>query len=179
MSVKRGRQLWSVTLEQASVEAVAAAIKGSDAVVFAAGAGPGSGAERKLTMDRDRRAQAASGGDFFECRALRDGERGGRREPSPVATRSSRSTCGPRQKPTRRWKSAIWTGRFSRPGGLTDDTGTGNVRIETTPFSGPVPRDDVAAVLAALLAERRSSGRIIYLSSGSTPIGEALSLLLD
>ena len=32
---------------------VAEAIAGADAVVFAAGAGPGSGAERKLTLDRD------------------------------------------------------------------------------------------------------------------------------
>jgi uncharacterized protein YbjT (DUF2867 family) len=61
-----------------------------------------------------------------------------------------------------------WT--ILRPGGLTDDAATGNVSIETTPFSGPVPRDDVAAVLAALLADGRSSGRILYLSSGSTPI---------
>src|SRR5436190_11397974 len=30
---------------------VAAAVRGADAVVFAAGAGPGSGAERKRTMD--------------------------------------------------------------------------------------------------------------------------------
>src|SRR5918999_3656646 len=40
-------------LETASVDEVAEAIGGADAVVFAAGAGPGSGAERKLTMDRD------------------------------------------------------------------------------------------------------------------------------
>ena len=40
-------------LERAEVGEIAAAIEGSDAVVFAAGAGPGSGAERKLTMDRD------------------------------------------------------------------------------------------------------------------------------
>jgi uncharacterized protein YbjT (DUF2867 family) len=40
-------------LEQASVEDVAGAIAGADAVVFAAGAGPGSGAQRKLTLDRD------------------------------------------------------------------------------------------------------------------------------
>jgi hypothetical protein len=40
-------------LEQASVDEVAAAIDGSDAVIFAADAGPGSGAERKVTMDRD------------------------------------------------------------------------------------------------------------------------------
>ena len=39
-------------LERASVEEVATAIQGADAVVFAA-AGPGSGAERKLRMDRD------------------------------------------------------------------------------------------------------------------------------
>ena len=40
-------------LEQAGVDDVAAAIAGADAVVFAAGAGPGSGVQRKLTVDRD------------------------------------------------------------------------------------------------------------------------------
>ncbi len=40
-------------LEHASVGEVAAAISGASAVVFAAGAGPGSGAQRKLTVDRD------------------------------------------------------------------------------------------------------------------------------
>src|SRR5690348_9975100 len=40
-------------LEQAGVDELAAAISGSNAVVFAAGAGPGSGGARKLTMDRD------------------------------------------------------------------------------------------------------------------------------
>ena len=40
-------------LEQAGAQELADAVGGADAVVFAAGAGPGSGAERKLTMDRD------------------------------------------------------------------------------------------------------------------------------
>ena len=40
-----------VDLEQASGEEVAQAIAGAEAVVFAAGAGPGSGSERKETMD--------------------------------------------------------------------------------------------------------------------------------
>ena len=40
-------------LEEASVDDVAAVLAGADAAVFAAGAGPGSGAERKLTVDRD------------------------------------------------------------------------------------------------------------------------------
>jgi uncharacterized protein YbjT (DUF2867 family) len=69
-----------------------------------------------------------------------------------------------------------WT--ILRPGGLTDDAGTGNVRVETTPLSRPVARDDVAAVLGALLADGRSSGRILCLSSGSIPISEALGKLL-
>ncbi len=42
-----------VDLEKASVDEVAAQLGGADAVVFAAGAGPGSGAARKETVDRD------------------------------------------------------------------------------------------------------------------------------
>jgi putative NADH-flavin reductase len=40
-------------LELANVEQVAQAVSGGDAVVFAAGAGSGSGAARKLTLDRE------------------------------------------------------------------------------------------------------------------------------
>ena len=38
-------------LEQASVDEVTEVVRGADAVVFAAGAGPGSGADRKQTVD--------------------------------------------------------------------------------------------------------------------------------
>jgi uncharacterized protein YbjT (DUF2867 family) len=160
-------------LEQAEVGEIAAAVEGSHAVVFAAGAGPGSGAERKLTVDRDGaikllRAAASSaiprylmvsatgaenpprGDDVFEVYLRAKAE-------ADEAVRAS---------------DLEWT--IVRPGGLTDDPGTGNVRLETSPFSGPVPRDDVAAVLAALLADGQSVGRVLYLSSGLTPINEAL-----
>jgi uncharacterized protein YbjT (DUF2867 family) len=53
-----------------------------------------------------------------------------------------------------------WT--ILRPGGLTNDAGTGMVHIGSVPFSGPVPRDDVAGVLARLLADARSAGRVLY-----------------
>lgn len=160
-------------LEQAEVGEIAAAVEGSHAVVFAAGAGPGSGAERKLTVDRDgaikllRAATSAAvprylmvsatgaenpprGDDVFEVYLRAKAE-------ADEAVRAS---------------DLEWT--IVRPGGLTDDPGTGNVRLETSPFSGPVPRDDVAAVLAALLADGQSVGRVLYLSSGLTPINEAL-----
>ena len=91
-----------------------------------------------------------------------------------MVMKSSRSTCGPRQKQTPWWEASDLEWTILRPGGFTDDPGTGNVRIEATPFSGPVPRDDVAGVLAALLADGESAGQVLYLSSGSTPINEAL-----
>lgn len=164
-------------LEQAQVGEIAAAIEGSYAVVFAAGAGPGSGAARKLTMDRDgaikllRAATSSavprylmvsgagvenppSGDDVFEVYLRAKAEADDAVQASDVE----------------------WT--ILRPGGLTDDAGTGNVRIEANAFSDPVPRDDVAAVLAAVLADRKSIGRILYLSSGSTPINEALNDVL-
>src|ERR1700733_9793348 len=49
----RGGEPVVCDLERDDESEVAAAISGASAVVFAAGAGPGSGAERKLTMDRD------------------------------------------------------------------------------------------------------------------------------
>ena len=65
-----------------------------------------------------------------------------------------------------------WT--IVRPGGLTDEDGTGRVRIEASPFSESVPRDDVASVLASLLPDPRSFGRVLYLSSGEHSIEQAL-----
>ena len=50
---RRAAQHWSSDLENASVDDVASHLEGADAVVFAAGAGPGSGAARKETVDRD------------------------------------------------------------------------------------------------------------------------------
>ena len=164
-------------LEQASVEEIADAIEGADAVVFAAGAGPGSGAERKMTMDRDGaikllRAATASGvGRYVMVSGAGVENPPGGDEVFEVYLRAKAAADAAVEA-----SDLDWT--ILRPGGLTDDAGTGNVRIESTPFSGPVPRDDVAAVLSALLVDTRSSGRILYLSSGSTPIGDALDELL-
>ena len=164
-------------LEQASVEEIADAIEGADAVVFAAGAGPGSGAERKVTMDRDGaikllRAATASGvGRYVMVSGAGVENPPGGDEVFEVYLRAKAAADAAVEA-----SDLDWT--ILRPGGLTDDAGTGNVRIESTPFSGPVPRDDVAAVLSALLVDTRSSGRILYLSSGSTPIGDALDELL-
>jgi nucleoside-diphosphate-sugar epimerase len=47
-----GAEPWLIDLEAARVGEAAEALKGADAVVFAAGAGPGSGTARKDSVDR-------------------------------------------------------------------------------------------------------------------------------
>jgi hypothetical protein len=57
---------------------------------------------------------------------------------------------------------------------LTDDPGSGTVRVDLAPFRGQIPREDVAALLDVLLTDKRSSGRILYVSAGEVPIEQAL-----
>ena len=65
-----------------------------------------------------------------------------------------------------------------RPGSLTDDPGTGLVTASTTLGNrGPVPRADVAAVLAAALTTPATIGKTFELFAGDTPIPEALAAL--
>jgi uncharacterized protein YbjT (DUF2867 family) len=69
-----------------------------------------------------------------------------------------------------------WT--VVRPGFLNDDPGTGRLRVQTDPIRDQVPRDDVAAVLAAVLAEPRSARLTIYVVGGEDPIEQALEAVL-
>jgi uncharacterized protein YbjT (DUF2867 family) len=70
-----------------------------------------------------------------------------------------------------------WT--ILRPGRLTNDPATGRVRLEEHVDGGEIPRDDVAAVLVALLDEPRSTGRTLELVSGDTTIAEAVPRTID
>jgi uncharacterized protein YbjT (DUF2867 family) len=69
-----------------------------------------------------------------------------------------------------------WT--ILRPGRLTDEPGAGRVRLDTKPFRGEISRDDVAAVLARLVADARLSRRVLYLNGGPLPLDEALEAML-
>jgi len=65
-----------------------------------------------------------------------------------------------------------------RPGMLTDDPGTGRVRLSTE-LGGraPVPRDDVAAVLAEMVEAPNTIGVVAELFTGDTPVPEAVRAL--
>jgi uncharacterized protein YbjT (DUF2867 family) len=165
-------------LETAGVEEIAAAIAGAEAVVFAAGAGPGSGAERKLTLDRDgaikllEAARAAQVEQYVMISSV------GAESP-PEGDDVFSVYLRAKAEADRALAASDRTWTIVRPGFLQDDPGTGSVRIDTEPCRREVPRDDVAAVLAAVLHEPRSAGLILYVSAGEDPIDQALSAVLS
>jgi uncharacterized protein YbjT (DUF2867 family) len=163
-------------LESASVEEVARILDGADAAVFAAGAGPRSGAERKETVDRGAcvlfadAAEAAGVRRFLVVSSM-----GADREPPPgtdpvfaAYLRAKKAA----DDDVRARAGLDWT--ILRPGRLTDDPGTGRVNLAEKTGRGDVPRDDVAAVLVALLDEPRTARRVLELISGDTPVEEAV-----
>ncbi|GAA3392201.1 SDR family oxidoreductase [Streptomyces roseoviridis] len=161
-------------LESASVEEVAAILQGADAAVFAAGAGPGSDAARKETVDRGACALLADAAERVGVRRFlvvsSMGAQAGH-EGDAVFDAYLRAK-GAADDDVRAREGLDWT--ILRPGMLTDDAGTGLVRLEAHTGRGPVPRDDVAAVLAELLDTPATAGLTLELISGSTPVAVAV-----
>jgi nucleoside-diphosphate-sugar epimerase len=165
-----------VDLEHASDGEVAKAIASSDAVVFAAGAGPGSGPARKDTMDY--------GG---AVKLLAAAKQAGVRRYVIVSSMGANAaapgddTFSVYLRAKGRADEAVRASGLDttvvRPGGLTNDPGTGLVNLGENVPRGRVPRDDVAAVLAAVLDSPNTVGRTVDLISGDTPLGEAVATL--
>ena len=164
-------------LEHAAVDEIAAAITGADAAVFVAGAGAGSGAERKLTMDRDGAlklldAAAAAGARRYVIVS----SIGAENPPDGDDVFSVYLRAKAEADEAVRASDRDWT--IVRPGALTDEAGTGRVRVQSAPFRGQIPRDDVAAVLGRLLQDPRASRRILYVNAGEEPVEQALAEVL-
>ncbi|MGQ5578587.1 SDR family oxidoreductase [Streptomyces sp. ECR3.8] len=161
-------------LESASVEEVAEVLKGADAAVFAAGAGPGSGVGRKDTVDRaaavlfaDAAVRAGVRRFVIVSSMGADPEHQGD-EVFDVYLRAK----GEADAYVRSLDGLDWT--ILRPGQLTDEPGTGQVRLEARSGRGPIPRDDVAAVLAELVDTPATAGLTLELISGSAPVAVAV-----
>jgi uncharacterized protein YbjT (DUF2867 family) len=165
-------------LEQAPVPEIATAISGADAVVFAAGAGPGSGAARKLTMDRDGAIKLLeAAGEIAARRYVIVSAVGAENPPAGDEVFGAYLRAKAEADQAVIASDREWT--VLRPGGLTDDPGTGRVRLDSEPFRGQIARDDVAAVLARLLPDPRASRHVLYLGGGDTPIEEAIEAAVD
>lgn len=163
-------------LESASVEDVARHMEGVDAAVFAAGAGPGSGVGRKDTVDRGAAALFADAAEAAGVRRfLVVSSMGADREP-PEGTDPGFAAYlrakGAADADVRARAGLDWT--ILRPGRLTDDPGTDLVRLAESTGRDEVSRDDVAAVLAALLDEPGTAGLTLELIGGEVPVKDAV-----
>jgi len=156
---------------------ITGAVGRADAVVFAAGAGPGSGIERKRSMDREG-----------AIRLIKAAKAGGIRRYLMVSTFHADEPRGDEvfQAYMRAKSEADAALRESgldytilRPGHLTDDPGTGRIGLAPRLKGADVPRDDVAALLLACLDDPRAIDRQWEVTKGETPIGEAIARAVD
>jgi uncharacterized protein YbjT (DUF2867 family) len=163
-------------LESAAPGELAEAIAGADAVVFAAGAGPGSGAERKLTVDRDgavkllEAAREAGVERYVIVSSVGAEDPPGGNDVFSVYLRAKAEADQAVAASDRAWT-------IVRPGRLTDDPGTGRVRITLEPHRADVPREDVAGVLELVLHDDATVGVTMYVNGGDDPADDALARL--
>lgn len=165
-----------IDLEATTVESLVPAIRGADAVVFAAGAGPGSGAARKDTVDRAAAVLLAEAAQAAAVRRYVLVSSTGVDDPPRPGTDevwAAYLTAKKAAEEAIRETGLDWT--ILRPGSLTDEPGTGRVLLAPPPVGrGDVTRDDTAAVLVALLDTPATAGRILELRAGDAGVSDAV-----
>src|SRR5680860_167158 len=174
---KDGAEPVLVDLEADDANAVAEALSGCDAIVFAAGAGPGSGAERKETMDYGgavtliEAAKMSGVRRYVMLSAMHVDD-------LENASETMRPYLSAKRRADERLRASDLDYTIVRPGSLTDEPGTGKVRTATRlDVSGEIPREDVAATIATTLEMKNTYGKTFELLSGDTPILQALQRL--
>ncbi|GHD45326.1 SDR family oxidoreductase [Mycetocola manganoxydans] len=171
-----GAEAFVCDVETASAADLAPAMTGADGVVFAAGAGPNSGAARKRTVDFEGSVKAAAAAEqagvkrFVQVSAIGvdDG-------PAPDADEVWTAYVEAKRDAddALRRTDLDWT--ILRPGGLTDDEPTEMITLGEHTERSSIPRADVAAVIAAVLTFPETAGHSWDLISGETPIPAAIA----
>ena len=165
-----------VDLEATTVDDLAPILSGADAVVFAAGAGPGSGAARKDTVDRAAAvllAEAARAAGVHRYLLVSSTGVDDPPRPGTDAVWAAYLAAKKAAEEAVRASALAWT--ILRPGALTDDPGTGRVLLAPPPVPrAEVTRDDTAAVLVALLDTPATAGQVLELRAGDTDVDKAV-----
>ena len=167
-----------VDLEEEEVEgAVGRAVEGCDAIVFAAGAGPGSGAARKETMDYGGAVKLIEAAEKHGVRRYLMLSAMGAADPES-GSEEMRPYLSAKARADERLQSSGLDYTIIRPGSLTNERGTG--RIDAAPSlgrRGEISREDVAAIFAVTLEAENTFGKMFEALSGDTPIREAIAAI--
>ena len=163
-----------VDLEEEAAEAVGRVVGGCDAVVFAAGAGPGSGAARKETMDYGGAVKLVEAAEqngvrrYLMLSSMGAGDPEGGSEPMRPYLRA-------KARADERLQSSGLGYTIIRPGSLTDEEETGRIEAaESLGRRGEISRSDVARTFAEALELESTYGKTFEILAGDTPIRDAL-----
>jgi uncharacterized protein YbjT (DUF2867 family) len=166
-------------IETASPDMLARAIDGCDCVVFTAGAGAGSGVARKRTVDYGGSVKSADAAQqagirrFIQVSAWGvDGDVSSDTYETWAAYVQAKRDADAEL----RTRELHWT--ILRPGGLTNDPGTGLVRLGDAVPRGSISREDVARLIVAALDNPGSVGHTWEAVAGDTPIADAVAALI-
>ncbi|MFC4736070.1 SDR family oxidoreductase [Bacillus daqingensis] len=158
------------------VSDIAAAADGCDAVVFTAGSGGSTGADKTLLIDLDgavksvEAAEEAGAARFLMVSAIQAHNRSNWSE-------KIRHYFSAKHYADRMLMNSSLTYTIVRPGGLTNDSGSGKVKAAENLERADIPREDVAAVLYAALDEENTYHKGFDLVSGDDTPAEALKKL--
>jgi uncharacterized protein YbjT (DUF2867 family) len=149
-------------------------VGGADAIVFAAGAGPGSGAERKRTVDLGAAVKCVEAAEALGVARFVIVSSIGAEDPEG-GSEAMRPYLRAKADADARVAASTLDWTIVRPGSLQDGPGTGLVDASTAlGRRGPVPRDDVALVLAETLRAPNTVGLTFELFAGDTPARAAV-----
>lgn len=151
-----------VDLEHASAADIAAVTGTADAAVFAAGAGPGSGPERKDTVDRGAAVRFAEACEQTKTRRfVQISSMGTDRADDPEVEAVFRTYLHAKREAEKdlRRRDLDWT--ILRPGHLTDGPATGKIDLDFDLAPGDISRSDVAALVVLILGEHSRIGQVL------------------
>jgi nucleoside-diphosphate-sugar epimerase len=160
-------------LEERSSDELASVVEGADAVVFAAGAGPGSGPERKRTVDLGGALKLIDAARAARVRRYVMVSSIGADDPAS-GSEAMRPYLEAKAEADAALASSGLDFTIVRPGRLTNDPGTSKVTAGQSVERADITRDDVAAVIVAALDEPRTIGKTFVVVQGDTPIPQAL-----
>lgn len=162
-------------IEAADDAVFAAAFAECDAVVFAAGGGPDGNIERKRTVDLEGSLKTIEGARGAGIDRVVQVSAIGVDNPLPDDVEDVWKAYVEAKRDADkalRASGLAWT--IIRPGGLTDDAGTGEVTLAEQVERGSIPRADVAAVIAEVLDRPESAAHQWELVGGDTPVADAV-----
>ena len=163
-----------VDLEEEGVDAVGRAVEGCDAVIFAAGAGPGSGAARKETMDYGGAVKLVEAAEQHDARRYLMLSSIGAGDPEG-GSEAMRPYLRAKARADERLQESGLDYTIIRPGSLTDEEETGGIEAaESLGRRGEISRADVARAFAEALELESTYGKTFEILAGDTPIREAL-----